>query len=495
VAVLPDGAVLTLTGKSHSGRSSLADVWRSDDSGASWYELPTPPWPPRRQASVAVLPDGQVLLLAGGSADGRLGDAWRSDDGGKSWRQLQTPPWPARWQACAVALHDGSVLLLAGESDGDGEGVQSSSGTADSSCLADVWRSYDGGETWQQLPTPPWPARRQASAGVLADGSVLLVGGWLGSEHSYFDDAWRSDDGGVSWSRLPPPPWPPRYGACMITQTDDSVVVMGGESYGVFLADVWRSSDRCRTWRQLPKPPWPPRVGAAGVSLPSGAALVLTGHGDDKFLGDVWQSGTGWEGDHTPEMEDTNREDMTRMLMASGSPRKSKAQAESMELEEEEDGGLASALEPHLGADDSGTVEGDYSRSAAKYEVGDAVEFLNTAHQLWIPASVTDVDSCKRIMLDVKAGIWLSVDDQGSLVRPSPFSTRPGQTKLGLPGQDGAAARSAADMAAALRQTGGHDKEGRWRAAPQRWVERYVDALSPEMQVSPRAHKFSRRPE
>ena len=53
--------------------------------------------------------------MGGISTDGLLADAWRSDDEGQSWIELPRPPWQARWQACAVALPNCSVLLMAGE--------------------------------------------------------------------------------------------------------------------------------------------------------------------------------------------------------------------------------------------------------------------------------------------------------------------------------------------------------------------------------------------
>mmetsp|Transcript_57979 Transcript_57979/g.172465 ORF Transcript_57979/g.172465 Transcript_57979/m.172465 type:complete len:229 (+) Transcript_57979:236-922(+) len=177
------------------------------------------------------------------------------------------------------------------------------------------------------------------------------------------------------------------------------------------------------------------------------------------------------------------------------------------EPEEEEEGDRASrpgaALESDggIGASGSGVNWYDHSRSAGTYEPGDAVEYFNTRHHFWSPARVCDVDSCRSIALDVKPGVWLSAELQGSLVRPSPFSTRPGQNRLpalerdahlaGVRGADQAEQRALASLGQGV---GCRDGEGRWWAAPPRWVERYQDQRSPEMQVSPRAHKVSRRP-
>lgn len=461
---LPGGRVLLLGGKSHSGNSSLADGWFSDDDGTSWEQLPPQPWPARRQASAVVLGCGAVILMAGGSDEGRLADVWRSHDGGLSWQQLPVPPWPARWQACATALPDGGVLLLAGESSKDGP-------------LKDVWRSDDGGESWVQLPPPPWPARRQASAVVLPGGAVLLLAGWSGSECGYFDDAWRSDDGGVSWHGLPRPPWPPRYGAAVVAQSNGAVAVLGGHSFGAILADGWRSPNGLETWEQLPRPPWPPRVGASIAILKTGSALLVGGHGDGrfhgegKFLGDAWRT----RDRHDDTGEDDFELELKRMAAAEATRRELRhAMRQPMQARDSDEAttpsvsATATAAAPPRG-------QGACATSAGAYLQDDAVEYYAAAHDLWIPATVTSVDPSGRIMLNTKPGIWFSVEEQAAVIRRSPFSTRLGQSKHGVLGVSSC------------------DREGRTWSSPQKWTARYIDAGSPETQVSPRSYKASRR--
>jgi len=416
-----------------------------------------------------------VLLLAGASEAGRLADAWRSDDGGRFWRRLPQPPWPARWQASLAVLPDGEVLLMAGEAAagcGEEEGQGEAGPEGRGRLLADVWRSDDGGRSWQQMPDPPWPARRQACAAALPNGRVLLCAGWQGSERSHHDDAWCSEDGGHSWRRLRAPPWPPRYGASLVTLPKGDLALLAGESFGVFLADAWRSRDGGLSWRPAARTPWPARLGAGAVATQSDALLLLGGHGDEKFLRDAWRVPHSWQeweaaspelgagdegfGEGLEEAEDTTEAQFSRHM--------------SLPATREDDlqltGQLSSSLQPELPAETRpGVVPDAYGAHAGKYQKGDAVEYLASSYLIWIPASVADVDPEGGIVLSAKPGIWLSVDDQATVVRPSPFSTRAAQSKH------------------SNLEVGGHDKNGRWWAAAPEWVARYVDAQSPEMQV------------
>jgi hypothetical protein len=72
-------------------RPNTRDVWASGDEGVSWSRVvAAAPWLPRTfpQASAQV---GGSLLLAGGydSFDRYYGDLWRSLDGGATWEWLQ----------------------------------------------------------------------------------------------------------------------------------------------------------------------------------------------------------------------------------------------------------------------------------------------------------------------------------------------------------------------------------------------------------------------
>lgn len=149
------------------------------------------PWPERCWSGAVALSSGGIVLLGGsGSGSSVLSDVWRSKDGGTHWTQLfDAAPWPARCGHGFVALPDDAMVLAGGAG-------------ADGSLMNDVWRSSDGGSTWEQLlVVSPWPPRVDLGAVALPDGAMLLLGGSI-ADRGMLNDIWRSEDGGTEWKRL-----------------------------------------------------------------------------------------------------------------------------------------------------------------------------------------------------------------------------------------------------------------------------------------------------
>jgi NIMA (never in mitosis gene a)-related kinase len=73
----------------------------------------------------------------------------------------------------------------------------------------------------------------------------------------------------------------------------------------------------------------------------------------------------------------------------------------------EKSGGGAASAKP---APKTGTVQ--------KYQKNDAVEYYSETHGEWLPASITNVEDSGRVQLNVKPGVWLSVEVQTAKVRP-----------------------------------------------------------------------------
>ena len=119
-------------------------VYRSDDGGESWIELPSP----YEGSFFATLPleDDAVLLV------GLRGHLYRSEDAGETWSELET--------GTVAMLTDGLDL-------GDGRVVITGLGGA-------LLYSSDGGRSFELRPRP---TRRGISAAVIApDGAIVLVG-------------------------------------------------------------------------------------------------------------------------------------------------------------------------------------------------------------------------------------------------------------------------------------------------------------------------------
>ena len=147
-ALVPVADGMSDSDRSGSGRLYIAAeagvIYRSDDGGATWRELPSPyagSW------FGGLAPDENRVLLAG-----LRGHLFRSGDGGDTWTEVAT-----RTQATltgAVRLPSGSIVIT---------GLEGS-----------VLTSDDGGRS---VSARRLPSRQGISAALpLADGSVLLIG-------------------------------------------------------------------------------------------------------------------------------------------------------------------------------------------------------------------------------------------------------------------------------------------------------------------------------
>jgi hypothetical protein len=310
---LPDGNIVLMGGFTKMGSSTyrVNDVWRSTDKGVTWTQITTiAEWTRRSNHTSVVLPDDSSIVLMGGAGwDNYLNDVWRSTDQGTTWTQMTADAgWRGRAGHTSVALPDGSIVLMGG--------VYSDAGLA--KYLNDVWRSTDQGATWTQMTdAAPWTKRRSHSSVALPNGSIVLMGGYDGSNHR--NDVWRSTDQGATWTEMTTAAeWSTRHDHSSVAMPDGSIVLMGG-----FLNknDIWRSTDQGATWMQMTAAAeWTGRYGHTSVVLPDGSIILMGGLGDS-YRNDVWRStdqGAIWT-QVTPAAEWTRRTSHTSVAMPDGS--------------------------------------------------------------------------------------------------------------------------------------------------------------------------------
>ncbi len=186
-------------------------VWKTTDMGRNWSPITT--------AGLGALRAGAFEGIAIGYA---VGDAHRV----VSLRRLSQPahhppesPNEAPLRAVALA---GADRAWAAGSDGS------------------LLRSRPTGRAWQSVPLPiPGGAVRGADLDVIAfaDSDTGWVGGGL------LGCLYRTGDGGASWEALPAPgPGPVR---CLLPLTKDKLLA-GGDA-----GRVWRSTDGGATWKLL----------------------------------------------------------------------------------------------------------------------------------------------------------------------------------------------------------------------------------------------------
>ncbi len=149
----------------------------------------------RSNAAWVRLPDGSALLLGGrgDTARSRAVEWVRWRDGKLQVTRLPDHPGAGASAFAAVALTDGR-LLLTGGSDGEYRGCMP--------CTAQSWLLDPARGTWSAGPTMAQP-RASHSANLLADGSVLIAGGWTPVEDwsagpTRSSERWRPGDAGFS---------------------------------------------------------------------------------------------------------------------------------------------------------------------------------------------------------------------------------------------------------------------------------------------------------
>lgn len=188
-------------------------------------------WQPATQGLPAAVPVLAVavdsrqpgVLLAATSTPPRL---YRSQDGGASTQETGRE-LAGRLVHTLLALPSAPGVILAGTSDG-------------------LWRSADGGDTWQPVaPDLPQPvllpeglARHGRSVYHLLDGADGAL--YLAGEGNRL---WRSDDGGLTWQASAPLP----AGAAILAvalSPDGARLLAGADGAGLF-----RSDDGGNTWQ------------------------------------------------------------------------------------------------------------------------------------------------------------------------------------------------------------------------------------------------------
>ena len=274
--VLPDNSIVLMGGSDRNSQRKN-DVWRSTDNGLTWtMQTANAGWLGRHGHTCVALPEGGIVLMGGSEQSLEKNDTWRSNDKGVTWRLVNASSgWTERRFAGSAVLPDGTIILTGGFED------------ARVTENNDVWKSEDGGSTWQLVnPNAAWISRRSHSIVALHDGSIVVMGGFNLQKMGGLDDTWRSTNLGISWDKVNSGTWRARYDSNSVVLPDESIVMIGGCDISAKMNDVWRSSDKGTTWQPVNGTSlWTARWGHSSTVMQDGSIIVTGGSTKD------WQDG------------------------------------------------------------------------------------------------------------------------------------------------------------------------------------------------------------
>ncbi len=240
------GAVVIVAGVIAVGDRTKLDLWAQQ----RWGTPASPPldawsrttlgampeaWHPRDGAQMVQLASGRVLLVGGWSpydpwGDRTTNEVWASDDLGVTWTLLLAHDPDAPKSGAGARFPPGHTI---GVTRWQGHAVVIGTDPNQPPYLGEVWHESDDGATWTLVSTDaPTAGRCLFMVGTLGDDLYVLGG----QENEYLEetglaDAWRSSDGGVTWTELMPPPWEARGMVYRPVEHAGRLYVVGGGRY------------------------------------------------------------------------------------------------------------------------------------------------------------------------------------------------------------------------------------------------------------------------
>ena len=196
IAVAPSNAEIIYAGAGDPIQGSLGNgMWKSSDAGETWQHIGLEDTV--KVTSIVVDPSDPNLVLASALGDSSRhgGGVYRTTDGGQTWTNVLKPADYDGVRDLESAYDDPSVMLAATQGTGGG-GFGAGAGKAKP---PQVFKSTDEGKTWNQIKIPPFPGRVGVAVAMHTEGKRMYI---VGNAIEHGSGLFRSDDGGETWQHM-----------------------------------------------------------------------------------------------------------------------------------------------------------------------------------------------------------------------------------------------------------------------------------------------------
>ena len=240
----------------YDGTNYFNDVWKSSNGGQTWTQVATGTIAAKtlfsaRSAHSSVAVGSDMYVIGGHNRSNRLNDVWKSTNGGQTWSKVDTgttganTPFSTRNGHSSVAI--GSDIYVIG-------------GVGGVSFFNDVWKSTNGGQTWSKVDTGTIAAKtlfpgRNTHSSVAIGSDMYVIGGFAGGKNN-LNDVWKSSNGGQTWSKVNTGSTGANTlfsarSAHSSVAIGSNIYVIGGDNTTNYFNDVWKSTDGGVTWENV----------------------------------------------------------------------------------------------------------------------------------------------------------------------------------------------------------------------------------------------------
>jgi photosystem II stability/assembly factor-like uncharacterized protein len=258
---------------------SLGTVVRTTDRGATWQKVGPPGTSSLQFRDIEAFDaDHAVILSIGNGTDSRV---YVTSDGGAHWALTFTNTDPNAFYDCMTFFNDRRGLALSDPPNGKFR----------------IIATDDGGNSWHVVPSAGMPPALPGEAGFAASGECLVTDhgrrAWFGTGGAAQARVFRSDDGGTTWqvSATPMHSGPTAGIFALAFRGQQHGLAVGGDFLTPTVAPnaLALTADGGTSWQLAPGAPGQYRSGAAWVNGRDAVVVGPSGSDVSTDQGRTWQ--------------------------------------------------------------------------------------------------------------------------------------------------------------------------------------------------------------